>query len=189
MVWSLSRVLRRAIPSLVCVLVVVTLAGISPASAAGSGGAVVDGDYTTVSDFTTYSAVRTYRALYFYGTLTVGDATYDGGFTIAGMSDAILGGGPCTGFFCSPTMQSTWLGRDAGVVRGFDPSPGAVSGECSVVSEEDFAVGPLLFVEVKRTLELSCSISVEGGPTQAVSLSITAMPDDLGDIAGVFTVS
>ena len=188
MVWSLSRVVRRAVPSLVCMLLAVTFAGMSPASAAGSGGGIVDGDVNTTVD-PGHSAVRHYPALYFYGTLTASGTTYNGGFYITGMSDIEVSGPlPCTSI-CVPLNQTNWVGRDAGVVLGSDAGGGAVVGQCSIVAEADHLTGPLDLVEYERTIALSCSLSVLGGPVDSVALNVTAVPDAIGNIVGVYQVS
>jgi len=192
MVWSSSRVARRAIPFVACVLTLFIALGATPAAAAGSGVGTVDGDYTTATDLSSSTTTRTYPALYFFGALTVGNATYDGGFYVAGMTDKETGVPlPCVGV-CLPTPgQLTWTGVDAGDVNGFDPTPAAVSGQCSIVKEADTVSGPLNLLEVTRTLDISCSISLGGAAAQSVELGVTAVTDQAanGSLAGVFVAS
>jgi hypothetical protein len=162
---------------------------VRPAAAANATDGIVDGTYTTTFDTTIDKQVRTYPMLYFYGNLTAGDVTYQGGFYIAGLSDVLeYAPGHCLGL-CVPLDHLGWVGQNTGPVHGFDPSPGAVDGQCGINTEDDFVTGPVDLVHIDRTIALTCSLSVEGGPVTSVSLTVTAASDSVADIAGSYAVS
>lgn len=187
---SFDRVVRRVVPFICVVSVIAPVVDTAPASATtGSVNGVVDGNYTTTFDSAAATWVRSYSTLYFYGELSAGGVTYDGGFYIAGLSDTEGFGGPgsCVGTCIPPpVVQTNWTGQDVGVVHAFDPSPGKVGGQCTIQSEADELTGPDYAVEVARTIVLACSLSLLGGPVQPVPLTVTAASDDVGFIAGTY---
>jgi hypothetical protein len=180
-----SRAVRAGVGALLVVAAVSMSTG--PAAASGFGGGFMDSTITGAYEGP-YTAVVTYPVMYFYGHLELAGQSYDGGFYVTGMTVTTpVTGGQCYGV-CDPVRSTSWVGRDAGAVHGFDPNSGGVTGSCAIVDQVTSTTGPFYFVEVRRSISLACTVSLLGGPPSSFSVQVTAKTDGVGNLEGVYTV-